>query len=198
VTEDRQARHHRQLDELLTEIRVVLPGVQVLFAFLLSLPFLASFRTVTAAERVVYFVAFLATTGSMALLIVPPAYHRVRFQQHRKAGIIRTGNRFALLALALLGLAVTCVVYVVTDALYHWPAALGTAGAVGLLCASLWYWLPRASVADASVDAEARLDTEPDGDETTPEAGGRAGDGADDAATPSVGRPGAERGRRAA
>jgi hypothetical protein len=115
VSEDAQERHHRQLDELLTEIRVVLPGVQVLFAFLLSLPFLASFHSVTAAQRIIYFISFLATTVAMALLIVPPAFHRMRFEQHQKANIIHTGTRFALLALALLAVAVVGVVYVVTD-----------------------------------------------------------------------------------
>jgi hypothetical protein len=149
VSEDAQERHHRQLDELLTEIRVVLPGVQVLFAFLLSLPFLASFHSVTAAQRIIYFISFLATTVAMALLIVPPAFHRMRFEQHQKANIIHTGTRFALLALALLAVAVVGVVYVVTDVLYHWPAAVVVGVVFGGLFGALWYWLPTRQAAAA-------------------------------------------------
>ena len=158
MSESRDDRHHRQLDELLTEIRVVLPGVQVMFAFLLSLPFLTSFHSVTQAQRIVYFIAFMATTVSMALLIVTPAYHRVRFQEHYKARIIYTGNTVALLALAFLGVAVVGVVYVVTDVLFHWPAAVGTAGAVAALCVALWYWLPARSRIDAAARTEPSRD----------------------------------------
>ena len=161
MSEDAQERHHRQLDELLTEVRVVLPGVQVLFAFLLSLPFLASFHSVTAAQRIIYFVSFLATTVAMALLIVPPAFHRMRFEQHQKANIIHTGTRFALLALALLAVAVVGVVYVVTDVLYHWPVAMVVGIAFGALFGALWYWLPtRQAVAapDRSAESGPRAD----------------------------------------
>lgn len=142
MTEDRREKHRRQLDELLAEIRVVLPGVQVLFAFLLTVPFMSSFHGVTAAQRIVYFVSFLATTAAMALLIVTPAYHRVRFQQRQKANIVSAGSRLALLALALLGVAVVGVVYLVTDVLYRWPVAVVVAAAISIMLAGLWYLFP--------------------------------------------------------
>ncbi len=88
MSEDDGEMRHRRLDELLTEIRVLLPGVQVLFAFLLSLPFLSSFRSVTGAQGVVYYATFLATMIAMVLLIVPPAYHRQAFRQRKKVQIV--------------------------------------------------------------------------------------------------------------
>ena len=133
--------------------------------FLLSLPFLSSFRSVTGAQRVVYYATFLATMIAMVLLIVPPAYHRQAFRQRQKVQIVESGTRLLLSALAMLGIAVVGVVYLVSDVLFHWQIALGVAGCTAALLVGLWYWYPRRQtrgaarvddeVADASGEAAA-------------------------------------------
>jgi len=95
VPEERDERLNRELIELLNELRVALPGVQVLFAFLLVLPFQRRFGELGPGDRAVYFTAFLCTALASALLIAPSAYHRLRFREHDKDHMLRprTGSR---------------------------------------------------------------------------------------------------------
>ena len=95
-------RLDRQLAELLQELRVILPGVQVLFAFLLTVPFSARFEEVTDTQRGVYVGVLLATALATILLMAPTALHRLRFRQHRKREIVDTAQRFTLAGLAVL------------------------------------------------------------------------------------------------
>ena len=83
--EDPTARHHRQLIELLNELRVGLPGVQVLFAFLLTVPFTQRYTRLDGIQRDIYFLAVLSTAMATACLIAPSSYHRLRWRQHDKA-----------------------------------------------------------------------------------------------------------------
>src|SRR3954467_8380812 len=83
----------RELIELLNELRVVLPGVQVLFAFLLAVPFANGWTGVTELQRDVFFVAFIATAASSILLIAPSSYHRLRWREGDKEQMLRTSNR---------------------------------------------------------------------------------------------------------
>jgi predicted neutral ceramidase superfamily lipid hydrolase len=132
----------RELIELLNELRVALPGVQVLFAFLLTVPFSQRFATVTSLQRSVYFASFICAALASAFLIAPSAYHRLRFRESDKEQMLLTSNRFAVVGMGFLALAITGVVYVVTDQLYDEPVAAGvTAAVAGLIC-WLWYGLP--------------------------------------------------------
>ena len=149
MAEDDSEMRHRRLDELLTEIRVLLPGVQVLFAFLLSLPFLNSFHSITGPQRIVYYVTFLSTMIAMVLLIVPPAFHRQAFRQRQKVLVVETGSRLLLSALAMLGLSVVGVVYLVSDVLFRWPVAVVVAAGTAALLLGAWYWYPRRRREDA-------------------------------------------------
>ena len=79
--EDRRERVSRELIELLNELRVALPGVQVLFAFLLAVPFAQGFTRVTDFQRALYFTVIALTAVSLAFLIAPSAWHRLRFRQ---------------------------------------------------------------------------------------------------------------------
>jgi O-antigen/teichoic acid export membrane protein len=140
--ETHHERVNRELIELLNELRVVLPGVQVLFAFLFSLPFLYRFDQLTAAQRDVYFVSFLCAAAATALLITPSAYHRLRFRQHDKERMLFTSNRLVLAGTVFLAISVIGVIFVVTDVLYHSTfAALVTALMSGWF-AWFWYGLP--------------------------------------------------------
>src|SRR3954469_2873240 len=106
-------RADRNFNELLQELRVAQTGVQILFAFLLSLPFTQRFSRITAEERVVYLATLLATALATACLIGPVSYHRVLFRQRRKEAIVEAANRLAQIGLAFLGIAVTLSVYLI-------------------------------------------------------------------------------------
>src|SRR5437763_10164360 len=92
-------RADRELIELLNELRVVLPGVTVLFAFLLAVPFAKGWPKVTPFERDVFIVAVLATGVSIAFLTAPSSFHRLRFRQGHKDQLVRSGNVLAILGI---------------------------------------------------------------------------------------------------
>lgn len=135
-------RLDRELLELLNELRVVLPGVQALFAFLLIVPFNDRFATVTGREQTVYVVALMASALACILLITAPAFHRLRFRRHDKAQLIRIGNRCAIAGMAALAVAMAAAVFLVTEVLLgaRW-AALLTAG-VAVPIVVLWWIVP--------------------------------------------------------
>jgi len=152
--ESHHERVNRELIELLTELRVVIPGVQLLFGFLLGLPFLARFDQLTTAERDVYFASFLCAAAATALLMAPSAYHRLRFRQHDKERMLFTSNRLVIAGTAFLAISLVGVIFVVTDVLYHSPlAAVATAVMAGWF-GWFWYGLPlsRSLVAEPEED----------------------------------------------
>ena len=100
--EQPEERLNRELIELLNELRVALPGVQVLFAFLLTVPFSDRFQTLTGSQRAIYFATFVGTTIATGVLMAPTAYHRIRFRQGDKERMLRTSNRFAIAGIAFL------------------------------------------------------------------------------------------------
>jgi hypothetical protein len=133
---------NRELIELLNELRVVLPGVQVLFAFLLAVPFSNGWKDVTDLQRDVFFLAFLATAIASILLIAPSSYHRLRWREGDKEHLLETSNRLAIAGTAFLALGMTAAVFLITDILFEaWWAALTTALIAGAF-AWFWYGLP--------------------------------------------------------
>jgi amino acid transporter len=141
VSED-ESRLDRELIELLNELRVTLPGVQVLFAFLLTVPFANRFEQVTELQKSVYFVALLATAAGSAFLIAPTPYHRIRFRDRDKEALLRVSNVFALVGTAFLAIGITSAVFLVTDFIFNTEAALAVTVVVGAMVALLWYALP--------------------------------------------------------
>jgi hypothetical protein len=136
--EDESERLDRELIELLNELRVALPGVQVLFGFLLTVPFSQGWSRVTDTERLVFFLTFLSTAVATALLIAPSAQHRILWRARDKDALLRRANSLALAGTAFLALAVTGAVWVVTDIIYaQAPTSLVTAGVAGLFA---WVW----------------------------------------------------------
>ena len=132
----------QELIELLNELRVALPGVQVLFAFLLAVPFASGWTRVTALQRDIFFVAFLATAAASILLIAPMAYHRLRWREGDKEQMLRTSNRLAIAGTIFLALGMTAVVFLISDILFRaWWAGLTTCVAAGGF-AWFWYGLP--------------------------------------------------------
>ena len=136
-----ESKQDRELIELLNELRVALPGVQVLFAFLLVVPFSQGFVKVTSSQKGVYFAAFLCTTVATILLIAPTTYHRLRWRQHDKEQMLATANKMVIAGMALLALAMCCVVYFITSFLYGGAAPWLTGAAAGAFT-FFWFGLP--------------------------------------------------------
>jgi hypothetical protein len=140
--ETEEERLDRNLGELLQELRVALPGVQVLFAFLLAVPFQQNFTKITAFQEKVYFATLLLTALSAVLLISPSAYHRLTFRMQQKDHLIFLANRFAIAGLGALALAMTGAIVLITDVLYGPAATAVTGGLAFLTFAMFWYALP--------------------------------------------------------
>jgi predicted membrane channel-forming protein YqfA (hemolysin III family) len=135
-------RLNRELIEFLNELRVVLPGVQVLFAFLLTVPFTNQFSRITNGQRQVYFFTFLCTAAATAFLIAPSAYHRLRWREYDKERMLRTSNRLAIAGMIFLSLALVAASFLVSDLLFHATAAAIVTAAVASLFAWFWWGLP--------------------------------------------------------
>jgi hypothetical protein len=135
-------RHNRELIELLNELRVAIPGVQVLFAFLLAVPFARGWTTVTRFQKDVFFVAFLSTMVTTALLIAPSAYHRIGWRVEDKGHIVAVSNKFAIAGIATLAVAIEAVVLLVTDYIFDTTTAIVTTVAAGVLFLLCWFVFP--------------------------------------------------------
>jgi hypothetical protein len=132
----------RELIELLNELRVALPGVQVLFAFLLAVPFANGWTRVTDLQRDVFFIAFLATAAASILLIAPSSYHRLRWREGDKEQMLRTSNRLAIGGTVFLAIGMTAVVFLIADILFKGAWAALTTALIAGGFAWFWYGLP--------------------------------------------------------
>ena len=137
-----EERLDRNLSELLQELRVALPGVQVLFAFLLAVPFQAKFGEISEFEKHVFFVTLLCTALSAALLISPSAYHRMTFRLQQKEHLVVVANRLAIAGLGTLAVAMTGAIMVITSVLFGTAATVAVSAAALFTFALLWYGLP--------------------------------------------------------
>ncbi len=140
--ETEEERLDRNLSELLQELRVALPGVQVLFAFLLAVPFQQNFSKISDFEKDVYFATLLLTALSAALLIAPSAYHRITFRYQQKHRLVFISNRLAIAGLITLALAMTCAILLITHLLFGTTMTIVTTVAVVAVFVVLWAVLP--------------------------------------------------------
>jgi len=140
--ESKEEQLDRELIELLNELRVALPGVQVLFAFLLGVPFTQRFGEATDLQKDVYFLTFLCTAVATALLIAPSAYHRLDWRRGDKEHLLVVSNRLAISGTAFLALAISGAVFVVTDMLFEPTSAAVVAAATAAFFGWFWYGLP--------------------------------------------------------
>ncbi|MDP8903957.1 MAG: DUF6328 family protein [Chloroflexota bacterium] len=140
--ETEKERIDREIIELLNELRVTLPGVQVLFAFLLILPFQAGFAQMTGFEVAIYFVALLATTAATIFLITPASYHRLRFRARDKLRMLMVSNRLTIAGIFSLAIAITAAVYLVAEVLVGDLVAIAVAVAAAIGLAVFWYAVP--------------------------------------------------------
>ena len=131
-------RIQQEFTELLDEVRVAIPGAEVLFAFLLGVAFTERFAELDKTQRSVYFFTLLMTAASIALLIAPTAYHRVRFREGDKERLLVSGTRMAIFSLILLLLAIVGTVFLVGGLVYSSTLA----GVFSALTAVwfVWFW----------------------------------------------------------
>ncbi len=142
--ESKAERLDRELIELLNEIRVLLPGVQVLFAFLLTAPFASGFEKVTEFQRDLYALCLLAALAATACLVAPTTYHRIQWRQRDKEALLQRGNRLVLAGSVFLAISLTSSILLVGDYLFARWVALLAAIATGIVFAVLWYGVPLA------------------------------------------------------
>ena len=142
--ETHEERVNRELIELLNELRVALPGVQVLFAFLLAVPFTQRFAETTELQRDAYMVALLSTLAGSVFLIAPTAYHRIRFRDRDKEALLQISNVFAIIGVVFLAIGMTAAVFLVTDMIFKGITTTIVTVATAALFATVWFVLPLA------------------------------------------------------
>jgi Family of unknown function (DUF6328) len=142
-----ERKRDRQMIELLNELRVALPGVQILFAFLLTVPFSQRFSQLTGFHTDVYYVTLIATALSTACFITPSAAHRLRFHQNDRPWIVESANAMTIAGLVFLAIALSGSVLLITDLLFDGPRVWIYSGAVGLVIVGLWFVRPLARYA---------------------------------------------------
>jgi hypothetical protein len=142
VSESDDQRLNRNLDQVLQELRLVLPGVQVLFAFLLAVPFSSRFGDVDVFERDIYFAALLLSAVAVALLMAPSMQHRILFRHEQKPYLVSVASVMTIAGMTALALAIVLSLVLVGHFLFG-PAAAWIAGGLSFgAFAVLWYALP--------------------------------------------------------
>jgi hypothetical protein len=155
-------RLDRELMELLQGIRVVMPGVQVLLAFLLTVPFQQRFAQLPGSLRNAFFAAIACATLATVLLIAPSTHHRLLFRAREKEWLLRVGNQMALWGTVLLGASIVLALYVVTNVLFTSEQALLTTAIAIVVFAGLWYVLPLTRRSSSSSSSDERAEEEAD------------------------------------
>jgi amino acid transporter len=140
--ESKGERLNRELMELLQELRVVIPGVQVLLAFLLTAPFQQRFADLPGSLRNAFFASIASATLATVFLIAPSAHHRLRWRAGEKDRLVRIGNQMAIAGTLFLAAAIVLALYVVTNVLFTSDLAIWTAVACAVVFAGIWYVLP--------------------------------------------------------
>ena len=135
-------RHNRELIELLNELRVVLPGVQVLFAFLLAVPLSFRFEKISGVDRDLFFVTLCCTAVATALLIAPSALHRIDFRAIDKGSMVILSNGLVIAGLGFVALSMALALTFVTDLLYSETAAFVVGALAVALFGGTWFVLP--------------------------------------------------------
>jgi hypothetical protein len=140
--ETEEERLDRNLQELLGELRVILPGVQVLFAFLLVAPFNQRFADLTSFQNYLYLATLLCAAGASVMLIAPSIHHRITFRTQDKDHLVMRANQLTIAGCGLLALSMTGAIWLVTGYLFGDAITTVAAVATGIIFAVLWYGVP--------------------------------------------------------
>ncbi|MDB4932063.1 MAG: hypothetical protein JWM10_4547 [Myxococcaceae bacterium] len=137
-------RIERDYDELLEEIRIALPGAEVMLGFLLTVPFTERFSALGDGQKAIYLASLLCVAAATALLLAPTAWHRIRFKKGDKPWITRRGTALVLAAMVVMIPGIAGTLFVVTDVILSRAAALVVAATTALLVPALWFGVPLA------------------------------------------------------
>jgi hypothetical protein len=135
-------RLDRNTIELLNELRVAATGIQVLFAFLLVVPFYSTFKDLSSFERDVYFVTLICIAASAMLLIAPSIHHRLLFHQRQREYLVRTGNQLAIVASIFLSFGLTGILVLISDVVFGGAVTPIVGVIAGGSIATLWFVVP--------------------------------------------------------
>jgi hypothetical protein len=149
--ETEKERTDRQLIELLTELRVALPGAQLLLAFLLTVPFATRFGRMTEGQRDALFACLLLTALGTVLLMAPSMYHRLRWNRGGKSDVVHVAHRLFLAGSTFLAAGVVTAVFLVNDFVFGTVAAVVSAGIIAATVIVTWYALPAVRSRTAAV-----------------------------------------------
>lgn len=130
------------MTDLLNELRVAGTGVQVMFAFLLVVPFNAGWKEASVFDRWVYFMALLCIAIAAVLLIAPSVHHRLLFRQRERAYLVRVGTRLAIVAAAFLAVGLTGILVLISNFVFGTIAAVGVGIAATIVVTFVWFALP--------------------------------------------------------
>jgi hypothetical protein len=137
--ESEAERLDRNLEELLQELRIAIPGIQFLFAFLLVVPFQQGWANVTDFEKNVYYVALLATAVASVCLLCAPARHRLRFREMDKEWVVESSHKYTIAGLVFLGIAITCAILLVSHVVFSTATAVIAAGLTAVSISWVWF-----------------------------------------------------------
>src|SRR5215217_1354065 len=140
--EDEHERRIRELAELLQELRVVLPGVQVLLAFLLTVPFSARFESVSQLQQMVFFGTLVCTAVSTGLLMAPSAHHRLLWRQQAREHRLQMANRLTIAGIVLLIPGIVGAMFVISDMMFGSVAATTTTAIITAFLLYVWFLMP--------------------------------------------------------
>jgi hypothetical protein len=140
--ETEEERADRNLSDLLQELRVALPGVQVLFAFLLTVPFSQRFKELSTFQEWLYFAVMISVALATVMLVAPTAGHRILFRRQQKEFIVTLSNKLALLGLLLLAVAMTGAIALISDFIFGATTAVISTVVMGAAFSGFWFFGP--------------------------------------------------------
>lgn len=140
--EKESERLGRNLSDLLNELRVAGAGIQVMFAFLLVVPFNAGWKQASSFDKHVYFGSLLCIAIASVLLIAPSVHHRLLFRQHERRYLVQVGTRLAIVAAGFLALGLTAILVLISNYVFGTAVAITVGIAAAIVVASVWFVLP--------------------------------------------------------
>jgi hypothetical protein len=132
----------REHEQLFHELRAIIPGAEVLFAFMLTIAFSNRFEDITSLQRWVYYIALLGAGTALLLLLAPASFHRVQFRRHDKEAMMRIANREAIVALVLISVSVAGTVFLITDLMFTTVAGVAVAAVMWVATGIVWWGVP--------------------------------------------------------
>lgn len=140
--EEESKRINRELIEFLNEVRVVLPGLSVLFAFLLTVPFTDRFDVLDETHHRIFAALFLVTLAALVLMTAPSAFHRLQFRERDKEALLRYSNRCMIIGMVLMATSLMLAAYLLVSMIFDATAAWIAGALTGVLIMVVWFLVP--------------------------------------------------------